>query len=937
MENLQDRDVDIVFLTETWLICQKSDVTKKVRDYGYNINHIFRKTRGGGVGILTKSSLKVKPVTCNQKFTSLEHFIVSLTCVTGKTIVCVVIYRHQEVKLSIFLDEVYDLFVYANIISDTVIISGDINIHQDILSDPGAVKFRDILENFQFIQHVQSATHIKGHALDCVVTSPAVGKVTNLSIENLHIGDHFLITFAINFILTLKPSKIIKFRKLRDIDHDSFSSDLAVSLKFITTKTSNDTFEQAINDYNEHLENTLDKFAPVVTKVVKVVSSAPWFDTEYKIMRRERRQAERRWKKSGLPVHRDAFLKKRKETTFLAFTKKKEYYTRKFNNCNTNSQRSMYSFVNEIMDNSNETVLPVDCNNNMSLANNFNSAFVNKPLNIRNKILESSDQVHDGVNPNDSYIKFSGTCLSDFLPTTVDELREIIRETSVKSSNLDPFPGNLTKEYIDCLLPVWCQLVNLSLTTGSIDGIKTAEITPIFKAHGLDQEKLSNYRPISNLSFVGKLIERVVLKRLNTHMCRNNLHVDAQSGYKKQHSTETVLMKVTNDLLIMCDKKSATVMLMLDLSAAFDTVDHNKLLNILYHEIGLRGLALKWMKSFLVGRIQRVNIKGDLSDDTIILFGVPQGSVLGPVLFNIYIRSLYRIVDGINFNIQGYADDHQLYKSFTPIFQANVLVDMVPKCFSLISKWMKQHFLQLNADKTQIIIFGPERILGEINIGGVFLECGQCIRFRSVGKNLGVVFDSSLRFDYQISEVTQKCYLNLRLLYRIKSFLTRDQMKTLLCALVLSKIDYCNSLYYGINQNLIRKLQTVENAAARLIFGRRKRESAADLLNTLHWLPVRERIIFKLILTIFKCVHGLCPTYLSESITFTGARNCVDLEVPASNSAYGDRAFVIAGPRTWNALPRELRAITSISVFKKALKTYLYTNAGALHEKLNTK
>ena len=162
-------------------------------------------------------------------------------------------------------------------------------------------------------------------------------------------------------------------------------------------------------------------------------------------------------------------------------------------------------------------------------------------------------------------------------------------------------------------------------------------------------------------------------------------------------------------------------------------------------------------------------------------------------------------------------------------------------------------------------------------------------------------------------------------------------MKTLVCALVLSKIDYCNSLYYGINQNLIHKLQTVENAAARLIYGRRKRESASDLLDALHWLPVRERIHFKLTLTIFKCVHGLCPTYISESITFTGARNCVDLEVPASNSIYGDRAFVTAGPRIWNALPRELRAITSISIFKRDLKTYLYTKADALYAKLNTK
>ena len=166
-------------------------------------------------------------------------------------------------------------------------------------------------------------------------------------------------------------------------------------------------------------------------------------------------------------------------------------------------------------------------------------------------------------------------------------------------------------------------------------------MTPLIKGQSLDPSDLKNYRPIYNLSIIGKLIERVVLKRLNDHLSRNNLNIPFQSAYKKHHSTETLLIRIVNDLLITTDEKKATVVMLLDLSVAFDTVDHTKLLHILCKDIGISSNTLKWFKSFLSGRCQKVSINGTESSEIIIKFGVSQGSVLGPVLFNIYIRSLY--------------------------------------------------------------------------------------------------------------------------------------------------------------------------------------------------------------------------------------------------------------------------------------------------------
>ena len=278
-----------------------------------------------------------------------------------------------------------------------------------------------------------------------------------------------------------------------------------------------------------------------------------------------------------------------------------------------------------------------------------------------------------------------------------------MKSFQIKCSPEDPVPANLLSSSSDTFIPFWVELVNLSLETGSMEGLKNAVVIPLIKELNAltDTENFKNYRPVSNLLFVSKLIERVVAIRLQEQMIRNDLLTDKNYGYQKHHSTEHLLLKVVNDLYQSFDKNIPSVLVLLDLSAAFDTVDHTKLLKILQYEIGIEGIALCWFESFLKGRTQKVKIGDEYSELMELLYGVAQGSVLGPILFKIYIRSFYHHVEATKFNVEGFADDHQLIKEFLVAFQKKALGINIQACLQHIGKWMNEFFLKLNECKTK--------------------------------------------------------------------------------------------------------------------------------------------------------------------------------------------------------------------------------------------
>ena len=326
---------------------------------------------------------------------------------------------------------------------------------------------------------------------------------------------------------------------------------------------------------------------------------------------------------------------------------------------------SLWKVFNKILHRCPKMHLP-DHSSIVALANTFSSFFINKISIICSSF--PSDSHLCVLNPPDTR-----KVLQNLTCVTADEVCHLVLRAPCKSSDLDPIPTSLVKDCIDILITAITSIINLSLTEGSFPShFKSAHISPNLKKPSVNNDSMNNYRPVSNLSFLSKVLEKVVVNQLNSHINSSNTSNQYQSAYRKFHSTETALLKIHNDILASMDAGKVTALTLLDLSAAFDTIDHTILLRRLDDWFGATGKTLHWFKSYLTGRCQRIRLGDCLSSQADLKFGVPQGSVLGRLLFTLYTTPLSSMMSGHAIPHHLYADDSHLYLSFatTIVYQS---------------------------------------------------------------------------------------------------------------------------------------------------------------------------------------------------------------------------------------------------------------------------
>jgi hypothetical protein len=583
----------------------------------------------------------------------------------------------------------------------------------------------------------------------------------------------------------------------------------------------------------------------------------------------------------------------------------------------------------------------------MSLPDTFSSFFTDKVSKLHSSLMANSNLCSSPhIDP-----PYHPSVLDSFCQVTEDEIVKFILKSPDKQCDLDPIPTSLLKQCVHALAPVITTIVNLSLETGNFPSIfKRAVVTPLLKKPSLDKESFSNYRPISNLSFLSKLTERVVKHRITDHLTANSMFNSFQSAYTKFHSTETTLLALHDDLINAMDKQQVTCLTLLDLSAAFDTIDHSILLERLSSWFGFRGKVLSWFSSYLQDRTFSVLCSGIKSSSTGLLTGVPQGSVLGPILFILYTTPLSFLISqpdnhtkpcDMPVNHHLYADDTQLYISFRPINFSDAQSSLQNK-IALISSWMASNFLSLNPSKTEFLLIGLPQQLAKIHQPALVLPDNNTVTPVTTARNLGIIFDSNLSFKQHINSLTKSCQYHCRDLRRIRPTLDFETARTIATSLVHSKLDYCNSLFYLLPSSQLSRLQIIQNSLARAVTRTPRFCHISPVLKSLHWLKIKQRIEYKIISLTYTALQHSSPSYLNQKLKIQSSRStrsssAVTLHRPSVKLETGKRSFTFAAPQLWNSLsttirqpatdPLTCRLALTRDTFHKHLKTHLFAHS----------
>lgn len=787
-----------------------------------------------------------------------------------------------------------------------IVILGDFNINLLSINNTYTKVINELLTNNHCKQLIQKPTRIEETSrslLDFVISS-VERKIWADTIPELKVSDHESIVVKIP-VLKKETRKHGGFINIFKYNKSEFRV-------LISNKCSRLNHLHDLNSLSVALQDGLMYCVTKLTTRKKMVPSNndQWFTQELNVLKQNKIRSFQRASLFNVPADWVNYRNIRNTYKNKLSAAKRNYVCNKIESCN--NQKSMWRTLKKlVLKQKKDEIRDIKFSDNLEsdsniIADKFNTYFIESINNISNSIVTNSNiLLLDELTEHTSIFKFR--------QITINELIIICKRINNKSA----FNLNI-KIFLDCfdiIGPIIVKIINLSFARGEFpSNLKESIVIPIPKETGTNV--CEKFRPINMMPILEKIVEKSAYDQFYKYISENNILMENQSGFRHEHSCETSLNWLVTTLKQQRHEGNKIIAVFLDFQRAFETIDRNMLVKKLFM-YGVKDAELDWFRSYLSNRTQRTSVNNKMSSAKSTYFGVPQGTILGPLLFLLYINDMCKVIRKSKISL--FADDALLFVCGKDL---NVLKSDIEHDLNRLCTWLQVNKLKLNASKTKCMVINSEFCVN-LKINGDDIEQVEEIKY------LGVKLDSKLNFNSHLAYIASKISMKIAFLKRIRKNITVICAVNIYNTTIKPHFEFCSTILFMGNHGDINRLQVLQNKAMRTILKCNFYTPISWMLSCLKWLNINQRIIFNVLTFVFKIKHRMVPEYLTSNLVYTqdaqpyGLRSNLDFRLQLFRDTRTQNMVLYRGLKLFNELPREIKYETIFIRFKKLLISHI--------------
>ena len=917
---------DVLCISETFL--NDSILNGEVNVTGYA--EVLRDDRlngdkRGGSAIYIRDSIPHVETPRLHNVTLFEYKCIEIRLNGSKPFSLVTIYRSNQCgdPIKAFYDQLESVLDVASSGNKEIIITGDFNIDlsRNYCHRHNLVQ---LFQQYSCTQLINESTRITENTSTLIdhIWAYDLNNVKKSGVIPVGISDHNLVYIIRKVNSGFIKDKYschtsVKYRCFKHFNRDRYLNDLDSA--DWSGVYSSDSADSAWLSFKDTFIYITDSHAPIRERRIKSQNVA-WMTEEVLNAIHQKDYLHNKFLQDKSSVNRTNYCKFRNYVKNLITRAKKQFFENVIQE-NQLNPKGMWQTLKLLLPSSKSHVAQrfnvrgkiLTCKT--AIANAFNEYFST----IAKKLVEGLPNVKYNVRtkfvPDSAVFKLK-LVSEEFVSKQIDLM------SNSKATGLDCISVKLLKLAKPSIITPITFILNKSILTGEVPmEWKAARVVPIFKSG--DRESTNNYRPVSILPIISKIIEKFVHESLYEYLSKLKVIAKCQSGFRPLHSTSTALIKIYDHLLDLINDGNLIGMVCVDLRKAFDTVNHEILLTKL-KLYGITGTELKWFESYLYNRSQVVDFCGTMSSECKVNVGVPQGSILGPLLFLLFVNDFEESVKQSQVDL--YADDTTL------VAHGKSIVDIEGKLQSdlqLVDQWLKANRLILNVEKTVCMLVGTRQRLASTDRKLCISINGSVIQQVANAKLLGLYMDENLIWSVSLDHTRRKIASKLGVLARIRPFVSLETAKTIFNAICLPHFDYGNVVWYTAADCHILPIVRLQKRSARILTKASRFSRSITLFKALDWLTLQDRVTYFRAVLVYKSINGYAPEYMSEKFQLyksgRNTRSCRQelLCVPRPKLEIFRASFKYTGATLWNSIPLNIRKARSVEHFKKDYLLYI--------------